>query len=430
MQLTIHRGTHEIGGSIVEIATRDSRLIIDAGLPLGGLNAPAPNPAVTDEILARVFACPPRPAAILLSHAHGDHSGLLMQTPDAVPVFLSRGTARMMRAGAMFARQPDVPSHRQRLLAPLTPTVIGDFTVTGYPVDHSAFGSMAFLVEADGQRLLYSGDLRLHGRKPGMAQQLIRELRHRPLGALVMEGTHFSPDRAPGLTEAALERRIRADMARAPALVLAAFSPLHADRLVTFFKAARDAGRTLVLDVYGAQVMLELSRMIRVPDPRRCGQVRVYFPKRRRKIAVIEEQFAAQRITLQEIRTEPHRFVMLFRPSMLGPDFGGELPAKTCGVYSYWSGYLKKPDWIEAQAQFTKAGGDFIQCHTSGHIHAADIVRFVNALQPSRVVPIHTTEPEAFVRHFPQTTALTDGVSFDLGRDLPVMNEVEKSASL
>ena len=413
MQLTIHRGTHEIGGNIVEITTRDSRLIIDAGLPLGGLNVPAPNPTVTDKILARVFARQPRPAAILLSHAHGDHSGLLVQTPATVPIFLSRGTAKMMRTGAMFARQPDVPSHRQRLLAPLTPTGIGDFTVTGYPVDHSAFGSMAFLVEADGQRLLYSGDLRLHGRKPGMAQQLIRDLRQRPLDALVMEGTHFSPDRAPGLTEAALERRIRAAMARAPALVLAAFSPLHADRLVTFFKAARDAGRTLVLDVYGAQVMLELSRMTRVPDPRQCRQVRVFFPKRRRKIGTIEEQFAAQRITLEEIRTAPDRFVMLFRPSMLGPDFGGELPEKTCGLYSYWSGYLKKPDWLEAQAQFAKAGGDFIQCHTSGHIHAADIVRFVGALQPKRVIPIHTEALAAFSCYFNQACLVQDGQILD-----------------
>jgi ribonuclease J len=415
MKLTIHRGTHEIGGSIVEIATRGSRLVIDVGLPLGGLNAPAANPLATDKTLTRVFARSPLPSAILLSHAHGDHSGLLAQTPKAVPVFLSRGTAKMMRAGALFARQPDVPSQRQHLLAPLTPIVIGDFAVTGFPVDHSAFGSMAFLVEADGQRLLYSGDLRCHGRKPGMAQQLIRTLRHRSLDALVMEGTHFSPERAPGLTEAALERRIRATIARAPALVLAAFSPLHADRLVTFFKATRDAGRVLVLDVYGAQVMLELSHMMRVPDPCQCRQVRVYFPKRRRRLAAIEKQFAACRITLEEIRAAPHRFVMLFRPSMLGPDFGGELPEKTCGLYSYWSGYLKKPDWLEAQAQFAKAGGEFIQCHTSGHIHAADIVSFVNALSPRFVIPIHTEKPAEFSRHFANSLLLQDGQAVDVG---------------
>jgi ribonuclease J len=34
MQLIIHRGTHEIGGSCVEIKTSSTRIIIDIGLPL------------------------------------------------------------------------------------------------------------------------------------------------------------------------------------------------------------------------------------------------------------------------------------------------------------------------------------------------------------------------------------------------------------
>ena len=41
----------------------------------------------------------------------------------------------------------------------------GPFTVTPYLVDHSAYGAYAFLIEADGKRLFYSGDFRAHGRK-------------------------------------------------------------------------------------------------------------------------------------------------------------------------------------------------------------------------------------------------------------------------
>ena len=34
MQIVIHRGTHEIGGSCVEIRTRQTKILLDLGLPL------------------------------------------------------------------------------------------------------------------------------------------------------------------------------------------------------------------------------------------------------------------------------------------------------------------------------------------------------------------------------------------------------------
>ena len=34
MQIIIHRGTHEIGGSCVEIESKDTRIVIDIGMPI------------------------------------------------------------------------------------------------------------------------------------------------------------------------------------------------------------------------------------------------------------------------------------------------------------------------------------------------------------------------------------------------------------
>lgn len=34
MTITIHRGTHEIGGSCVEIRTPQAKILLDLGLPL------------------------------------------------------------------------------------------------------------------------------------------------------------------------------------------------------------------------------------------------------------------------------------------------------------------------------------------------------------------------------------------------------------
>lgn len=60
------------------------------------------------------------------------------------------------------------------------------------------------------------------------------------------------------------------------------------------------------------------------------------------------------------------------------------------------------------------AGGQFIEAHTSGHIFADDIVAFVRAVDPARVVPIHTFAPEQFREHFANAMILEDGQVHDV----------------
>jgi ribonuclease J len=51
---------------------------------------------------------------------------------------------------------------------------VGPFSITPIPVDHSAFDAVAYRIQAEGKHILYTGDLRAHGRKPGMLHQLKR----------------------------------------------------------------------------------------------------------------------------------------------------------------------------------------------------------------------------------------------------------------
>jgi ribonuclease J len=428
MIVTVHRGTREIGGNCIEVASPSTRLILDVGLPLvndqrepfdslkalratceqliaDGTIKPVPG-LFTDDASA--------PDGILLSHAHLDHVGLLHHSRPEIPVHATTGTSKMMLAGSIFANRPTLDRNRHRAIKPGTAFLIGDFTVTPFAVDHSTFGCLAFLLEANGKRLLYSGDLRRHGRKPGMIRTLIERIAPQNIDVLLMEGTHLGGEREQGTTEFELEERVVELVKTAPGLVLAAFSPQDVDRLVTLYRSAQRTGRTFVADAYAAFILHLVAGEANIPRPTRDKGIRVFFNAgfRKKNIDRLNQLFASDRIGLEEILADPGKHLMAFRPSMTALDFNGQLPQHARVLYGYWPGYLKNPDWLELQRQVTEVGGDFIPAHASGHIYTSDLRELVNALNPKAVIPIHTFEPAMFGEFFPDVQALRDGEPF------------------
>ncbi len=181
----------------------------------------------------------------------------------------------MLMVSSLYANQPELSRKRQRIIKAGVPITIGDMSVTAFDVDHSVFGACSLLIEADGKRVLYSGDLRLHGRKPGMTQRLVRHISDNPIDVLVMEGTHVGSDRPAGMTEAELEDALARLFSRAASLVLGFFSPQNLDRLVSFYRAARRSGRAFVVDRYAAAVMHLLHPDVRIPKPASAAGIRV-----------------------------------------------------------------------------------------------------------------------------------------------------------
>src|SRR5579862_8400104 len=104
MKIIIYRGTHEIGGNCVEISTPSTRIVLDVGMPLvdaardpfdvSSIRGKSVEELMASGILPGVqglFGSPPGPQAILLSHAHLDHVGLLHYSRPDIPVYASRG---------------------------------------------------------------------------------------------------------------------------------------------------------------------------------------------------------------------------------------------------------------------------------------------------------------------------------------------------
>lgn len=430
MILTVYRGTREIGGTCIEVSSGNTRLILDVGLPLVDVNRDPFDSLKalrsTREELIADGTIPPipglfiddalPPAAILLSHAHLDHVGLLHHTRPEIPIHATRGTSKMMLAGAVFASRPSLDRSRHIPVSPGISFQVGGITVTPFAVDHSTFGCLAFLLEAEGKRLLYSGDLRRHGRKPGMMRTLVEQIVPRNIDVLLMEGTHSGGEKEQGLSEFDLEERVVALVRSAPALVLAAFSPQDVDRLVTLYRAAQRTNRTFVADAYAAFVLHLVQHEARIPPPKRDKGIRIYHNAsfRRRSIESLTRLFEPDRIELDEVLTDPDRHLMVFRPSMTALDFGGHIPSRSRVIFSCWKGYLANPDWVELQKQVADANGDFVPAHASGHIYLADLIKLVGDLDPKVVIPIHTFEPARFHHHFANAVLLTDGEPYSV----------------
>ncbi|WP_417730855.1 MBL fold metallo-hydrolase [Rosistilla oblonga] len=432
MQLTIFRGSKEVGGNCIEVQSGKTRIILDVGMPLFDEQGQAHDgfslgrmtiaELEANGIIPKVpglFSGDSSPDAILLSHAHLDHVGLLRHTNPSIPVYASKGTSKMMLAGSVYANQQELSRDRFREIKPKQAVVIGDMTVTAFPVDHSIHGCFAYLIEAKGKRILYTGDLRLHGKRPEEHNQIIKALDGIRPDALVVEGTHFGFDNGNNVTEDALQNQIVDHVKAAPTLVLASFSPQHIDRLRSFISAANEAKRTFVADAYTAFVLHLISFDAKLKNPLKTGNGRVYFPDTLKEKIIqrgtnrANEIYRDTEITMAKILESPEKYVMVFRPSMLG-DFDGRIPSKTLCLYSTWHGYSQRPYWQEVQKSLDEVDGKITHVHTSGHAHSSDIVEFSRAIDAKRIIPIHSFEPDAFKEHFSNVTISTDGEAIEI----------------
>jgi ribonuclease J len=189
MRVRIHRGPREIGGSCVELESAGARLVLDVGRPLSaGPDEHVPLPAVrgladgADRGLL----------GVLISHPHLDHYGLLDQVHPGVPRYAGREAAASVTAARFFSPTgPDLrPSGHLEDRRPLR---LGPFTVTPYLVDHSGLDAYALTIDAGDRRLLYTGDLRGHGRKAKLFERMLAAPPS-DVHTLMLEGTHVRAD--------------------------------------------------------------------------------------------------------------------------------------------------------------------------------------------------------------------------------------------
>lgn len=440
--LTIHRGSHQIGGCCTELICNGERILIDLGANLPNSDAPIRD----DELVVKVFDGRPV-AGLLFTHPHGDHYGLYKKVPRDVPMYIGPMAKEILKVLVSrldyISEEKGLPVVEQMRIyrAGKELDAFQNIRVLPLYVDHSAPDAYMFYIQATGKKILFSGDFRDHG-IVGERDRLWRTLKKfvpKGIDLLITEGTMLSRETEaasnPVQTEEQLGRRAE-ELFRQHKYNFVLVSSTNLDSIMEFFHHT-PPGMHFVCDAYQAEVILTAMHgmeckgnypqyqssdghsLIRVRGCSRWGHLRALGSSLKRPVGIAP---------VSDDKLKDDGFVMLVRKNTnpdrksLFEEMRDEFyPVDGQIVYSMWDGYLKPEHADPALLDFI-GGRAYERLHTSGHAYVETIARLIETVQPKKIVPMHTDKADeftsipAFAPYWDRVQILTDGKPLDLDK--------------
>ena len=430
VNIKIHRGTSQIGGTITEIYTENSHIFIDFGSEL----TVKPEESTDGKMIEMInnAECD----AVLFSHYHGDHVGLLEHIPhiDIRGKVIKLGIGKVARKvlaniQSTLANDTSRPEEQQRhkhilklleddnrwqdFMDALTEGNedsssfnIGDFHVTTIRVDHSAYDSYMFVIEAEGKCIVHTGDFRVHGRLgEGFFDRLKEFMADKKVDVLLIEGTMLGRLDEPVMSEEELQEKAK-NLLMKPENKYAYLicSSTNMESLASFHKAVlfsnkekresgnKDCKRAMYVNYYVKEQM-DLFASVE-PD------ITWKFNKANR----FEQQGKFNEklgMTQMEYMKENGFLILLGKSDSYEKYIKPFEQEKPLLIYSMWDGYVKNEttdtydkDWGALYKRFERKE----ELHTSGHAVKKDLEEMIAIVNPRQVVPIHTEFKESYER--------------------------------
>lgn len=416
MKVKVYRGAAAIGGTCIELKANNAKTLwLDLGLPL------------SDKKPDISYAKNNSPDALLISHSHQDHYGLMEHLDSNIPVHIGIVTKGLIQTPRIFINTP-APVNNFIDMKPWEMFTVADtFKVTPYLVDHSSPEAFAFLIEADGKRVFYTGDFRSTGRKRVLYEKFIKRP-PKDIDALFIEGTMIERDNQKYKTEEEIESAIFEIIKDQENISFVISSAQNIDRFVSVARACKKTGKKVVIDIYNTMVLDVVSAKSKGTPTIERDEVLVYLKGSQfEKINTPEYESFIKRIEKQGLKDEafnkPSDYVYFLRCPNL--NFIDRLrgKGKMNLIYSQWEGYLENEYWQYFTDIINGFKNDkdfnFHTIHTSGHATIKVLKELAKALNPKQIIPIHTENPEKFKKEFEKdgfknVKEIEDGVYFNI----------------
>jgi len=419
---------------------------------------------------------------VLLSHAHLDHSGHISFLNDSIPIYATTATAFITKAmqdsgktdfdqqvcyfsptvqecplgwkqvaylTSRNAKQerkfcpgdidpkslsPDAiqfwnqgfwektPRQKELISCPLGTHTDCSFNLRCFPVDHSIPGACAWGIETSSGWVVYSGDLRRHGKRGKLTTRFIEEAARLQPRALVIEGTNILRDG--NVTEQEVYENGLKAVSGSRGLVIADFSPRDVDRLLTFLHIAKNTGRKLAIlprDAY----LLKTMRLLEsdMPDLATEDSLVIYQETTASRspamwLRNIYAEYDSKTVLAKDISSNQEQFILCF--SFFDLNELSSIQPEPGSLYVYSSSephdeeqeidFRRLHNWlkrfglrgfglpVESNGRWQIPEGEQ-GLHASGHACGPDLLKIATEIKPEVLIPVHSEHPDFYVDH-------------------------------
>ena len=332
-KITFYGGIHEIGGNKFLIEDKGTKIFLDFGMQMSKANqyfAEFVNPRICNGmgdlfefgLLPKIKGLYRRDYskhmdfygnedteidAVILTHAHVDHAAYIHYLRPEIPIYCSEATKLIMQAfqdtgsseeyitfkeNFKLKRKSDGEVSRYRgadnkvLRNVKTFTELKKFSVDSIEVepvyvDHSLPGVCGFILHTSKGSIGYTADIRFHGRRESTTTDFIEKCNRSEIDLLLCEGTRIAEQFSQ--TEQDVENEVKKIIQSTNNLVICTYPTRDLDRVLSFYNAAKDSGRQLVIDLKQAYILklFDQSEFLKgvYPSPK-DSNVKIYIPRK------------------------------------------------------------------------------------------------------------------------------------------------------